>query len=144
MKKLTVLVALAAAIVACGKSDVPGLKKDEAPIGKQDQSAQPSAAPSAPVATAETWAEPATLCVHTVAVCDENEKCRTQKAKLNAAGIRAYQLFDVECVKWVTKRQTVLGASYPACAACLRDATAPQAVQDCMFTGGPCHGDAPK
>ena len=138
MKKLTVVVALVvSSFVACGKSDVPGLKKQEQPVV-----AQPSASASA--VAIEPWAEPAALCVHTVDVCDKDEKCAAQKAKLNGIGVHAYQLFDVDCVKWVTKRQTVLVNDYPACAACLRDAAEPKAVQACMFEGGPCHGNAPK
>jgi hypothetical protein len=139
MTKLFALTAFTFLLAACGKSDAPAPQTNTAPAAKDEPSAQASAAK-----TVEAWAEPAKLCEHTVAVCDEEEKCHLQKVKLNQSGLRAYHLFDVDCVKWVTKRQTVLAAGYPACAACLRDAKSPQAVQDCMFAGGLCHGDAPK
>ena len=124
------LAALGAPLVGCDKGDETTVRSD--PVKLQPEGAKPAA-------TSTAWAQPDALCLHTVGVCDANETCLANKSRMNAAGIHVYQLFDVDCEKSLLKRQQVLGASYEACAACLRDAADPKSVQACMFAGGPCH-----
>ena len=129
--------ALATCLLAgCSKHDKPNV---EAQAQAQAQPSKQTPDEAKSVAPPAAWALPEALCRHTIGVCDGDPVCAAKKARLSPAGIRVYQLFDLDCEKSLQKRQQVLGAKYDACATCLRDAGDPKSVQDCMFAGGACH-----
>jgi hypothetical protein len=142
MSRIRASLALAILLCACDENKAPVAKSDQpvvaAPSGQPSTSTSASASVGGAV---PAWATPEQLCVHTIAVCDQDQVCSANKTRLNSMGVFTYQLFDKECVKTLVKRQNVLGAKYESCAACLRDANDPKTVQACMFEGGICHGN---